>query len=211
MQTLSSIEKSLVIPQKNKRKRDDDLPKDAEEPLPNTLSKPRYKKKRCVNPPPSSDELVKRILAFILLHSTCHQGTPKWFDLMKTTIGGSEMGALFGVNKYKKRSQLVKEKRNPGEPFIPLVPCLWGKLFEPVVRKYAEVVHNTKIYGHDICIANGQLRYSPDGLGVVSRPEVVFSTLSYSNSSVPTSVYLMVRCHHSMSIRYGQAWQPQKK
>ena len=122
-------------------------------------------------PRSSRDELINRILAFVDKHGGIRQGTTEWHGLIRTTIGGSEMGVLLGVNKYKKRDQLLEEKRETGvshDREVP-VPCLWGKLFEPIIRTYAEVIYDTQIYGHDICIANGKLRYSPDGLGVVRR------------------------------------------
>src|SRR5256885_1808701 len=43
-----------------------------------------------------------------------------------------------------------------------------GKLFEKVLRVYVEIDTDTQICGDDICTVNGQFRYSPDGLGVVS-------------------------------------------
>lgn len=160
--TLTSIEKSLIVPPKNKRKRGDG-------PLPTPAAN---KLKRHATLYPSKEELVARILAFVKKHGAIRQGTPNWYKLMKTTIGGSELGALLNENKYKTRSQLLKEK---GEASVShnqevAVACLWGKLFEAIIRMYIEAIYNTRVYGHDICIANGQFRYSPDGLGVVSRP-----------------------------------------
>jgi hypothetical protein len=131
----------------------------------------RKPRRPVTKPRPSRDELVERIRAFVEKHGAIRQGTSTWYDLMRTTVGGSEMSVLLDLNKYKKRDQLLEEKRETGvsrDQEAP-VPCLWGKLFEPIIRTYIEVVYDTRIYGHDICIKNGRLRYSPDGLGVVCR------------------------------------------
>lgn len=163
--TLSSIERSLIIPQNhnNKRKRDvSPTPDDG------TLIQ-QDKRKRIIEPYPSKEELVANVLAFVEKHGAIRQGTPRWYDLMGTTIGGSEMSVLFGMNKYMKRNELLEKKRNPSNSFNQPVACLWGKLFEKVIRTFAEVEFRTQIYGHDICINDGRLRYSPDGIGVVLR------------------------------------------
>jgi hypothetical protein len=90
---------------------------------------------------------------------------------MKKNVGASDAAAIFKMNKYTKREELVEKKRNPdaNEPFVQPVPCLFGKVFEPVGRAYAEIEFGTTVYGYDICIVNGRRRCSPDGLGVVSR------------------------------------------
>jgi hypothetical protein len=118
-------------------------------------------------------QLVNKVLNFAKNHVTIKQRTPKWRELMKATIGGSEIGTLFG---YSWRGQprldmrkLIEKKRANADIYVPTVPCIWGNLFEDVIRAYTEIVFETEIYGSDICIINGKFRYSPDGLGVVIR------------------------------------------
>ena len=159
--TLSAIEQSFIILQKNDKKR-----KRSTSPSPMPIA---TKQKRCTAPCPSKEELVARILAFVEKHGAIRQGTPGWYNLMQTTIGGSEMSVLFGMNQYMKRDELLNKKRDPSNTFISPIACLWGKFFEKVIRTYTEVNFGTQIYGHDICIEDGRLRYSPDGIGVVPR------------------------------------------
>jgi hypothetical protein len=122
-------------------------------------------------PPPSREEQVRKVRAFVAKHGAIRQGTKEWYDLMGDSVGASEASALFNMNKYMNREELIEKKRseNADKPFVQPVACLWGKLFEHVARVYVEFLYRTKVYGHDICIVNGRRRCSPDGLGVVSR------------------------------------------
>jgi hypothetical protein len=43
-------------------------------------------------------QLIDKILNFARNHVAIKQHTPKWRELMKTTIGGSEIGILFGYS-----------------------------------------------------------------------------------------------------------------
>lgn len=127
------------------------------------------KRKHHAESHPSKEELISRVQAFTVKHSTILQGTRRWYELMDDTIGGSEMSVLFNMNRYMKRNELLDKKRNPSNTFVSPIPCLWGNFFEKVIRAFAEVEFKTQIYGHDICIKDGRLRYSPDGIGVVRR------------------------------------------
>lgn len=130
------------------------------------VTKPRRDQK---HPRPSRDELVKNIMRFVEKHGTVRQHTRQWHALLLETVGGSELGALFGLNKKKTRKELIEEKRHTREWETP-IPCIWGTLFEPVIRAYVEFEQETVVYGHDICIQNGRFRLSPDGLCVIQRP-----------------------------------------
>ena len=164
--TLSTIEQRLTIP--NKRKRSKSSSSDE-----GTLIIPS-KRNRNASLPPSKEELVSRILAFVEKHSAIRQNTPEWYNLFSTTVGGSEISVLYDMNKYMKRNELLEKKRNPSNLFVQPVACLWGKLFESIIRLYIKVIFDTQIYGHDICIIDGQFRYSPDGLGVYKDRIVLF-------------------------------------
>ena len=120
---------------------------------------------------PSMDELVEKILAFVAKHSDIQQCTTKWYALFATTIGGSEIPALLRRNKFMDYDTLIKKKKDAANLLgqnVP-IPCLWGKLFEDILRAYAGILFDTKVYGSNICILDGQFRYSPDGLGVVTH------------------------------------------
>ena len=122
-------------------------------------------------PTQSKDDLIALIISFVEKYSI-RQHTHEWYKLMEKTIGGSELATVLGITpkKYGTRSQLVEKKRVNGNANQEVsIFCAWGNLFEPIIRSYTEVVLDTQIYGHDICIEKGRFRFSPDGLGVVRR------------------------------------------
>jgi YqaJ-like viral recombinase domain len=127
------------------------------------------KRNRRAEPYPSKEEQTLKVLAFEAKHGAIRQGTSIWYESMKESVGGSEASSVLDKNQYTTRDELIKKKRNPSDEFVQHVPCMWGNLFEPVIRRYAEVEFDTQIYCYDICILDGRLRYSPDGIGVVSR------------------------------------------
>ena len=101
------------------------------------------------------------------------------------------MSTLFEMNSDKKLKQLVNKKRRAGDSYtqeVP-IPCLWGNLFEPIIREYVAVVLETQIFGHDICIVDGQFRYSPDGLGIITHEngcmEIVLFEFKCPYSRIP--------------------------
>ena len=118
---------------------------------------------------PSKEELESSIRSFVDEHGTVRQGTPEWRELLGTTLGGSNAATLFNMNPYpgQRKKDLIAKMSSDDRPVLQSVPCMWGKLFESVIRTYVEVIFDNQIYGHDICILEGHFRYSPDGLGVV--------------------------------------------
>lgn len=163
--TLSEIEKSLTIPQNKKQKQSMILLLDDG----TLITQPTKQNPNTSSPSSECDSPINKILEFVNKHDAVRQNTPKWHELMKTTIGGSEVATLVGMNTYQSRKALLEGKKEASRTFVRVIPCLWGKLFEEVIRIYIEVLFDNRIYGEEICIVDGQFRYSPDGLGVVSR------------------------------------------
>lgn len=105
-----------------------------------------------------------RLIEFVRTHEGIRQHDQSWYDVMKTTVGGSELAALMGCNPYSKFADVVANKRagnkwNGGGP-----PCWWGTLFEDVINAYVTIDLGRKIHGDDICVQviSGH-RNSPDG------------------------------------------------
>ena len=142
------------------------------------MSTPQLKRKRNEHHSPPHPKPVKLartaktqktdddLQSYVGKHSVILQGTKEWLMGMLTSIGGSQIAAAVGMNRYMTREQLI-EKIKAGNPFEPSLACEWGKLFEPVIRAYIAFAYSTRIHGHDICILDGNLRFSPDGICIL--------------------------------------------
>lgn len=110
---------------------------------------------------------------FIKLHSGNHrQLTKGWFDKKEYMIGGSEVAALMGHNKYTSFNGVIASKLKINK-FNGNLACRWGTMFESIIERYIEIDCGTKLSGTDISVpapltSGLQLLHanSPDGYGV---------------------------------------------
>lgn len=97
------------------------------------------------------------------------QKTPEWYELRKTTIGGSEIATILGLNPYSKIKDLIGNKLGLNT-FSGNTATRWGCLFEDVTEKWTEIALNMTDTIRAVGSVKGRIegqRYSPDGLGVV--------------------------------------------
>lgn len=98
----------------------------------------------------------------------------KWYKLMGTTVGGSEVAALMGLSPYSSFYKIVESKIDickGNKPWnsIETLSCWWGTLFEDVITKVVEMDLGNKIKGTSICIQKYEgHRNSPDGFMVAN-------------------------------------------
>jgi hypothetical protein len=93
------------------------------------------------------------------------QHTAEWYRARKYRIGGSEIADFLGCG-YNTIDAAIKKKLNPTEfGFYP--PCLWGTIFEDVIRKYCEYNFKTVIYETGAIPSSPEQAMSPDGIGIV--------------------------------------------
>jgi hypothetical protein len=99
------------------------------------------------------------------------QGSQDWLDARRMFIGGSEMAAVLGLNKYKQLAQFYKEKFGVTK-FVGNFATRWGSMFEPITQ---DIFRELFLGEHreDFFEVGGIksekypfLRYSPDGLAV---------------------------------------------
>jgi hypothetical protein len=116
------------------------------------------------------EELHTTIEAFVGEHPKIKPGSEEYSKIYLETIGGSEIAILFMGKVFNTtREDLIQRKINgPNNEQSPEA-CLWGSFFEKYIRLYIQKVCNMDIIGHDICIRDGAFRYSPDGIGVITR------------------------------------------
>lgn len=103
------------------------------------------------------------------------QGSQEWLKSRTYTIGGSEISTVLGLNPYQNVKQLIKQKT--GLTQFKKAPPLWfGNLFEYILQQYTEIVFDTKIYetGSIPYDKSNLIKYSPDGLSVISKDNLKF-------------------------------------
>lgn len=97
------------------------------------------------------------------------QRTADWYAIRKTTIGGSEIATVIGLNPYGGVRNLIARKLGI-EKFNGNPATRWGNLFEGVTQQWAEKVLQMEEGIREAGSIEGIIdrqRYSPDGLGVV--------------------------------------------
>lgn len=117
----------------------------------------------------SKMELDNKIDVFVSKYSSnAKQRSEEWYKLTKTTIGGSEVSTILGLNKYKTIYDLAKEKVGLAPGFTGNMATRWGTLFEDIIARYIELDCGTSVKGAELTIQEiPGIRYSPDGYAVV--------------------------------------------
>ncbi len=104
---------------------------------------------------------------FVSLHGGMTQRGPEWYKSMATTVGGSEMAALLGMNPYSKKDDVILSKAlalGGLSDFRGGEACWWGTLFEDNIEAYVAADLGAPVKGSDICVrAVAGHRNSPDG------------------------------------------------
>ena len=94
------------------------------------------------------------------------QGTAKWHEIRKYTIGGSSLATIIGANKYESLESFLLARINGAFKTSPAIQ--WGSTFEQVIKSYIERTEHTRIvYDDAICSPRECCTYSPDGLAVI--------------------------------------------
>ncbi len=97
------------------------------------------------------------------------QRSNEWYNLRKTTIGGSEIASLLNVNPYGNIAKVIAEKIGLTK-FYGNTATKWGTLFENVTKLYTEKVLCMEEHIMETGSVEGAIprqRYSPDGIGAV--------------------------------------------
>lgn len=119
-------------------------------------------------------DIVQHIRDFQASIRQCRPGDAEYTEIAKQTIGGSNLGTLFGVNIHESSKELVYKivdaRLGQQKPLIN-VPCGWGIALEQVVVAYISHHLQCNLYCRNQCITDipdvPNFRYSPDGIGVV--------------------------------------------
>jgi hypothetical protein len=132
---------------------------------------------------------------FVRVYDGMRQRDARWYEIMGTTVGGSELAAIMGLNPYSNFFDVVRGKLAAlagGSTWTGGEACWWGTLFEDVIGAYVEADLGSPVRGGDICIQEvAGHRNSPDGYAVArvyrggdGRPHLWTSDMS---PDVPTA------------------------
>jgi len=82
------------------------------------------------------DEIKMLSGKYVITASTKEITEEQWKKNRTLGIGGSEVGALLGLNKYKSPLSLYLDKIGEGKPFEGNIHTEYGKRLEPVIREW---------------------------------------------------------------------------
>lgn len=97
------------------------------------------------------------------------QRTKQWYEIRKTTIGGSEIATILNLNPFSKPMNLIEGKIGISS-FNGNTATRWGNLFEQCTEDITKVALKMKDNVQPAGSIEGKIvrqRYSPDGLGIV--------------------------------------------
>ncbi len=101
------------------------------------------------------------------------QQTDDWARARITTVGGSSMATVQGINPYQTILDFLRERCGLA-PFRSAIQMQWGNLCEDIIKQYVELDLSCNIRGEDLYVlGDAPTSYSPDGLGVISRSKIV--------------------------------------
>lgn len=109
------------------------------------------------------------------------QKSAGWYLARETSIGGSELSTVLGINKYKKFREFIFEKIGLGEPVDSNNPnFLWGNLFENVHANILTHIFDIKIEDFGSIPwrdEQSHFRVSPDGFFGASLQQMLSGPL----------------------------------
>jgi hypothetical protein len=97
------------------------------------------------------------------------QRSKEWYNMRKTTIGGSEISTILGLNPFNNKKKLIADKIGLSK-FEGNDATRWGLLFEDITKQWTEkclLMPNRIVEIGNVEGINKRQRYSPDGVGVV--------------------------------------------
>lgn len=126
-----------------------------------------------------------------------------WHKLRSKGIGGSDIGAILGVNKYRSLVDVYLDKTE-GKKVEDNNAMFWGRILEPIIRAEFQKKHSEEYQTYLVpySLKYGVLRANVDGLiynnntqkwGVLEiKTANQFTTKEWSDGVVPQSYYAQV-------------------
>lgn len=137
-----------------------------------------------------------------------------WLSVRAQGIGGSDAGAIMGLNKYKGPMAVYLEKTGQVEPEdISKKPAvIAGQMLEPVVARMFEEETGKKVrrMGTLQSLVNPWMHANPDRVvvgedaGLEIKTGGIWSKSLWADDEIPDSYY--VQCLHYMAVTGAERW-----
>lgn len=137
-----------------------------------------------------------------------------WLKIRNKGLGGSDAGAIMGLNPYMSPYQLWLEKTGQVEPedLSDNEAVYWGTVNEPnVARRFTEVT-GKKLYRrgtlqsdtHPFMLANVDRMIIGEHAGLECKTANAFAGKSWKDDEIPASYYC--QCLHYMAVTGADMW-----
>lgn len=138
----------------------------------------------------------------------------EWEAVRKTGLGGSDAGAIMGMNKWKSPYTLWAEKTGLIEPdnLSDKEVIYWGTVLEePVARRFAEVTGKKimrrgtlRSTEHPFMHANVDRMIVGENAGLEIKTTNAFAGKDWDGDEIPDSYYC--QCLHYMAVTGAEKW-----
>lgn len=145
--------------------------------------------------------------------STADLSHEDWLRLRKTGIGGSDAGAICGLNPYVSPMDVFYEKtREEVETYDNESMRLGRDLEEYVARRFMEetglkVRRSNAMYQSEeypFMLANVDRLISGENMGLECKTASAYNSDKWTGDSVPA--HYEIQCHHYMAVTGAEAW-----
>ncbi len=118
-------------------------------------------------------------------------------------IGGSDVAAILGLNRYKTAYEVWEEKKHNIKTFEGNQATEWGKKLEPVIIAHFEQVNNVKVFDNNARYISKEYDFlgcHPDGICTINNENVLIEVKTVSTdaykfwgNSLPMEYYCQVQ------------------
>lgn len=123
-------------------------------------------------------------------------------------IGGSDVAAILGLNRYKTAYEVWEEKKHNIKTFEGNQVTEWGKKLEPVIILHFEQLNNVKVFDNNARYISKEYDFigcHPDGICTINNENVLIEVKTVSTdaykfwgNSLPMEYYCQVQ--HNMYV-----------
>nr|DAR15087.1 MAG TPA: Exonuclease [Caudoviricetes sp.] len=137
----------------------------------------------------------------------------EWLEARKQGIGGSDMAAILGFNKYRDAVSVWLDKRGELPPVEENEPMYWGNVLEEVVAQEFAKRTGWKVRNNNYTLQSTEYPYLLANIdreivgvdaGLECKTANAFKKDEWEGDEVPTSYY--IQCQHYMAVTGKSSW-----
>ena len=123
-------------------------------------------------------------------------------------IGGSDVAAILGLNRYKTAYEVWEEKKHSIKTFDGNAATEWGKKLEPVIIAHFEQINNVKVFDNNERYISKEYDFlgcHPDGICTINNENVLIEVKTVSTDAfkfwgneLPLEYYCQVQ--HNLNV-----------